>query len=909
MQRELLDGLFVLAGIFTPEGTLLETNERAIAAFGLSREQVLGTSFERLADLVLMPQSMAEATRLLHQAASGTTARGELVARFSEDAAVLDCTFRPLRDASGRVVQVAAVGTDVTPYKRTESALAKLNRELRLVSGCNRLLVREQEEQALLDGLCRVIVEDGGYCLAWVGYAEADAEKSVRCVASAGLDRGYLSSAHITWADNALGRGPTGRGIRTGSVEVCRDIGRDPLFAPWADEARRRGYTSSIALPIMIDRRCAGALNVYSDAALPFDEAEVQLLSELTRDLAYGIEGLRTRAERRRQREQIERLARILRMQSGINSAVLRIHEQDELLQEACRLATEVGGYDRAVFSVVDAGGKHAVPRFRAGAAEDFPEPPRLEIGAETGLDVNLTGRALRTGRIAVSTDLTLSEPPVALRESLVRLGYKAMIALPLIVEGRRVAALVLTTRDADLATDNELLVLLQDMMASLSFALRSKEHAATAEYLAYFDTLTGLAKRALFVEHLQGLLRRELGPQGEIAVIAFDIRGLNRINDTFGRHFGDQVLQKVSARLKEYARTDAHIGYLGGGTFAVVEPPLAAGDQSMRSVLDANLFAEVMAIEGQTLRLSCSYGVAHFPQDALEGDALIQRAEAALKQAKESGERYLHYRLEMHSEIAERLDLEHKLSEALEGNQFALHYQPQLGLKSGRIEALEGLLRWNDPADGLVLPQKFLAVLESTGMIVAVGEWALQRAVEDCERWSRMGFAPLRVAINVSAVQLRQRGFVQIVLQCRDRLAACPGFGLDLEITESTWLQDMEGTSGKLSELRAAGVRIALDDFGTGYSSLGLLSRLPVDLLKIDRSFIRGLPGDAASVTLVETILRLASAFKLTTVVEGVETTAQLDALTAMKCDLWQGYLHSPPVAARELESRLARR
>jgi len=1033
LRREFLDGLFVLVAILTPDGVMLEVNESALTAFGLTRNDILDATFQEVAQRVLTAQAATQAAQLLKRAAAGESARADLTAHFAGgQTAVLDCTFTPLRDASGKVVQIAATGVDVTVHKQTELALEKLNRELRLLSDCKRLLIRALDEQSLVEAICRIIVEGGGYQLSWVGFAQDDAEKSVRPVAIAGLDADYVGHSRISWGDSAWGEGPTGRAIRNQSAEICRDIGTDPLFAPWRTEAEARSYASSIALPLVTSGGRIGALNIYSNNAAAFDSSEVRLLTELADDLAYGIETLRTRTERnfaqeqmalfstllqhtqdmiyvadagsgrildanesgarnleytreellqltisdfsvvaaqepwqqraahikavgtmvmenlyrtksgrtfpvefslryiehggkayitgvsrdmterRRQREQIERLTRILRMQSGINSAVLRIQDREELLQEACRLATDVGGYDRAVFSVVDASGKFAIPRFRAGNATDLPEPLQLQlqlqlpIGDHSELESNLSARALRTGRIAVSKDLTLADPPVAMREQLVKLGYKSMAALPLIVEGRRVGALVLATRDPDLLADTELLILLQDMVSSLSFALRSKEHADTAQYLAYFDPLTGLAKRSLFLERLSGLLESERGPHNEVAVIAFDVRGLNRINDTYGRHFGDIVLLRIAERMKAYARSDMHIGHFGGGSFALVEPPLNAGDESLRTVLDTNLFGEPFDIEGQSLRLSCSYGVAHYPRDATEASVLVERAEAALKQAKELGEQYLHYRLDMHSQMSERLAMEHELSAAVAANQFELYYQPQLNLKSGRIEAVEALLRWNHPEDGVVAPGRFLAVLESTGMILPVGEWALNRAVEDCERWFRMGLAPMRVAVNVSAVQVRQRSFVAQVLRHCQRLQACTGFGLDLEITESMLLQDLEGTSSKLRELRAAGVRIALDDFGTGYSALGLLPKLPVDLLKIDKSFVGGLPDNTASVALVDTVLRLASAFNLTTVVEGIETGPQLQAVRAMRCDMWQGYLHSKPMPAALLERLL---
>jgi EAL domain-containing protein (putative c-di-GMP-specific phosphodiesterase class I) len=257
-----------------------------------------------------------------------------------------------------------------------------------------------------------------------------------------------------------------------------------------------------------------------------------------------------------------------------------------------------------------------------------------------------------------------------------------------------------------------------------------------------------------------------------------------------------------------------------------------------------------------------------------------------------------------MHGVFAERLALEHRLRLAIDMQQFEVYYQPQINLATGRVDGVEALLRWNDLEHGVVSPEQFMPVLESSGLIVAAGNWALARAVADCRRWAKAALGPLRVGVNVSALQLRRRGFVDLVLeQIAGAFSGDEGYGVDLEITETALLQDLEGTSRKLRELRSAGVRIALDDFGTGYSSLGLLSTLPVDVLKIDRSFVAGLPAERASMTLTSSIIALASAFGLRTVAEGVETAEQLDALRRMHCSHSQGFLHCRPLPAADLE------
>jgi diguanylate cyclase (GGDEF)-like protein len=617
---------------------------------------------------------------------------------------------------------------------------------------------------------------------------------------------------------------------------------------------------------------------------------------------------LREVAERSRRRaaeREIARLTRRLKMQSGINSAVIRIRDRDELLREACRLAYEVGGYDRAVMFMVTPDGATATPWYALGVGPPAGTSlPVITIGDGTEPDTTLTGRALRTGEIALCADLARSEPPIASRDRLLTVGLRSLVALPLIVGGVRIGALALGSRETHVVSDEELR-LLQDVAANMSFALRYLQQEDKAQYLTSFDPLTGLAKRALFCQRLDQRLRNRAALESAPTVAAFDVMHLSKVNDSFGRHAGDLLLQAVAKRLKYHIPDDDRIGYLGGGTFVLVLPQEETSAESVTTLLENTVFREPFRIEGRVLRTSFRSGIARSPADGSDGNTLAQRAEAALKHAKDAGEQYLHYQIEMHSDIAERLALEHGLRAALDERQFVLHYQPQVSLATGRVDGVEALLRWQDPERGLVLPGQFLPVLESSGMIVAVGEWVLRQAAEDCLRWRRTGLAPLRIAVNVSAQQIRRRVFVEQVLAAAQPCLG-QGCGIDLEITETGLLHDVEGASSKLRQLRAAGLRVALDDFGTGYSSLGLLSKLPVDLVKIDRSFITGLPEDNASVTLVSSVIGLASAFGLKVVAEGVETDGQLAMLRKMGCDHSQGYLHSRPIPAEQLEKLL---
>ena len=793
-----------------------------------------------------------------------------------------------------------------------EAALAKSNRELRMLIDCKRSLARAQDEQQLLMEICRILVGPGGYRLAWIGFADDGPDCNVRVAAHAGHDSGYLERLQVSWSDDERGRGPTGRAIRERTVQMCRHMDTDPHFSPWREQARREGYRSSVALPLLLESQCIGALCIYSGHPDAFDQPELSLLTELAADLAFGLNALHVRAQMRRQQEQLDRQARIVRVHSAINSAVIRFRNRDELLQEACRLAVDIGGFFGAVVWVVDGSGRWAWMKYRAGPeVRDYETLQRLEIGDGTGPDPSLSGRALRTGKVLVCPDIASGDAPVAARERLLERGIRSLIALPLIVEGKRVAVLTLSACDPAPAEDGELVRLLENIAASLSFALHSLESADAAQYLASFDPLTGLAKRALFCERLDKVSQSGSTAPTDAAravVIAFDVRGLGSINTLYGQRFGDLLLQGLAKRLYRHAGDYERIGYLGAGTFVLLERVPESATESTRPALDTALLEEPLELEGREIRPSVSCGAAEYSQEVATGEILVQRAEAALKRAKESGEHYLNYRPEMSRETVQRVVLEHRLRTALAEQQFLLHYQPQIDLSTGKIDSAEALLRWRDPTGGLVLPGRFLPVLESSGMIVPLGNWTLLKAVEDLEGWRQAGCGPMRVAVNVSAQQLKQREFLHGLLGLADRVAPLEGFGLDIEITETTLLQDLEGTSEKLRELRKAGIRVALDDFGTGYSSLALLSKLPVDVLKIDRSFVSGLPDDPASVTLVVSIVELASAFDLVTVAEGVETAEQLAALRALRCSHAQGFLQSPAVTAREFEHILMR-
>jgi EAL domain-containing protein (putative c-di-GMP-specific phosphodiesterase class I) len=317
--------------------------------------------------------------------------------------------------------------------------------------------------------------------------------------------------------------------------------------------------------------------------------------------------------------------------------------------------------------------------------------------------------------------------------------------------------------------------------------------------------------------------------------------------------------------------------------------------------------YSQPFTIAGNELRISARAGIAIFPNDGADLDTLLRNAEAALKKAKASGERYLFYAQQMTERIGEKLALENKLRQALEKEEFVLHYQPKVDTATRRIDSVEALIRWRSPELGLVPPMQFIPLLEETGLILEVGAWALRRAVLDHRTWMEQGLPALRIAVNVSPIQLRKRDFVASVEEAMRPGAVPPG--IDLEITESLVMEDIEANMKKLEAVRVLGVSIAIDDFGTGYSSLAYLAKLPVHSLKIDRSFIITMLKDAAIMTLVSTIISLAHSFNLKVVAEGVDAEEQAEVLKRLGCDGMQGYLFSKPVDFDAITVLIAKR
>jgi diguanylate cyclase (GGDEF)-like protein len=647
--------------------------------------------------------------------------------------------------------------------------------------------------------------------------------------------------------------------------------------------------------------------------ALKQGAVDYVLKSNLAR-LAPAVRRALAEAASRRARhlaeERVARLTRILQMLSGINAAVVRVRERTKLLEEACRIAHVVGNYVCALVVLSDPRTRVARVAAWAGAGREFQDELsfRVDDSGRNEEGESITVRALRTGEVAVCDDVDAVTGRWRFGATLETLGIRSIASIPLLIDDTPVGTFTVGGGEAGIFGEEEVRML-REVAANLSFALQYLHKEDTVRFLSYFDPLTGLAKRSLFCERLARSLGRHAGESQEVVVVAFDLERLGAINDSLGRHVGDRVVQFVADALRCNFGGSEWLAHLEGGNFAAMVLDCASYEEAVRLIHDriTAAFGKPLALAGHEIPVTVRAGLARYPENGTDAEALLQNAEAALHKARNTGERFLRYRRELSSEVADRLALERRLRMALDGDQFVLHYQPKVSIATGELVGAEGLLRWNDPERGLVGPAVFLPVLESTGLIVDVGEWVVQQAARELARWARQGLKPIRLAVNVSPLQLRDPEFSARFFAAAG-LGLSGAHGLDIEITEGALLDDTVFLGRTLQVMRDEGVRVAIDDFGTGYSSLSRLADLPVDTLKIDRSFISRLAGDRTVQAVVGTIVSLARAFGLSTVAEGVEREEELALLRGLDCEQSQGYLHSPPLPVAAFETLLAR-
>lgn len=425
-----------------------------------------------------------------------------------------------------------------------------------------------------------------------------------------------------------------------------------------------------------------------------------------------------------------------------------------------------------------------------------------------------------------------------------------------------------------------------------------------TAQHQIYYDLLTDLPNRMMFVDRLTLALARASHERKMLAVLFVDLDRFKTIIDTLGHAIGDRLLRGVADRLRSCLEEGDTLARLGGDEFVVLLPKINRADQAVRKAQKLlDVLRASFHFNDHELHITTSIGISLYPYDGEDADTLLKNADTALYRAKEQGRNnYQLYTPAMNARAFERLALENSLRKALERHEFLLHYQPQVDLRTEQITGMEALLRWQHPDLGVVYPAEFISLAEETGLIVPLGEWVLRSACAQNKQWQKAGLPKLAVAVNLSARQFQHQDLVETVARILRETGMDPRY-LELEITESVAMQNADYTIVVLRELKDMGIQIAMDDFGTGYSSLSYLKKFPIDTLKIDQSFIRDLSSDPNDAAIANAIIVLAHSLKLKVVAEGVETGDQRSFLKQRLCDKIQGFLFSSPLPADMFE------
>ena len=838
----------------TLSGIITSWNPAAEKMFGYAADEVVGKSVQ----VLIPPGRQDEESEILTKISRGERVDHMETVRVCKDGHLItiSATVSPIRDEEGNIIGASKISRDITERKRAEHELANTTRALKTLSACSAALIHAVDEAELLDMLCRLIVEIGGYRMAWVGRAENNAEKIVRPAAWFGAGTDYLSDVKITWADNEWGRGPTGSAIRCGSIQINQNYLTNPAVAVWRPRAIEHGYQASIAMPLKFAAGDLGALTIYAAESDAFDSAEVQLLSELTDNVAYGIDGMRDRAEKLALADRIRKLSLAVE-QSPESVAITDLDGRIEYVNETF---LSNSGYTRD--EVI---GQN--PR----VLQSGKTPPETYVGLWQALVAGQVWKGELYNKRKDGSEYT-----------------ELAIISPI-----RNAAGVIT----------HYVGVKEDITAK-------KQAEERIRHLAYYDSLTDLPNRRLLIERLQVALTANAQGDRLGAVFYIDLDNFKTINDTLGHNLGDALLRQVAARLRESVGPRDTLAHLGGDDFIVLTPDLGADPLQAKSGARefgdriVACFDTPFSLDRTQCRTSPSIGVALFghPQDTVE--EILKQVDIAMYQAKESGRNALRFfDAQMQAAVVAEATIEADLRSALMQSEFLLHYQIQVD-GTGKPIGAEALLRWQHPQRGLLTPAVFIGPAEKSGLIVPIGVWVLEAACAQLAAWaSQPDMRQFSLAVNVSARQFRQPDFVQQCMEIFERTGVDTN-RLKLEPTESLLHEDVEDTITKMSALRTHGVRFALDDFGTGYSSLTYLRRLPLDQLKIDQSFVSDLPREPNACVIARAIIALGQSLGLAVIAEGVETAEQRDFLQNNGCRQYQGYFFGRPLPVGEFEA-----
>lgn len=848
----LLDSIPDMIWLKDTEGTYQLCNPMFERFFGAEEKDIIGKNDYDFVDKELA-DFFREKDRLVMQTKQKNT--NEEWVKFADDgrSVLLETTKIPMFDESGGLMGVLGVAHDITSKHDSLQNLHQLSQMYAALSQCNHAIIHAKTSEELFASICAGAVTQGGVDMAWIGLIDQE-RKSIYPVASYGDTNHYLDEIEISiQGDLPSGRGPTGTAARENRAFWCQDYMNDPLTLPWREREGTTQWKASAALPIHMYDDVIGVFTIYSNHLNHFDISVQELLIKMSMDISFAMENFDREAKRKASQESLVKT--------------------EKLLEEMSNMA-HVGGWE---FNVLTGEGTWTVEVARIHDME-------LSQAGKTMSEFSVyQGTWLEKIKTAMSEAINDARPYDLELQMMTPKGNKKWvrtIGIPIMENGS-----VVRVRGS-----------MQDITAQ-----KSAEEKVL--WLANFDSLTELPNNNLLQDRVKYLLNIAQRNNEPLAVMFMDLDNFKNINDSLGHTIGDKVLIEVANRLKTAVREEDTVARLGGDEFIMLFPKT---DENAAMHIAAKLIAAISKssiIGHNELTITPSIGISVYPNDGEDFETLLKHADTAMYKVKNSNRNgFQFFTQEMQSNLARNLKLENSLRQALERNELQLHYQPQISISEGNIIGAEALLRWHHPELGMISPAEFIPIAENSGQIIALGEWVLQTAIRQAKAWMDSGFAPIIIAVNLSAVQFRQQNLLNVVTDILEEVQL-PSEYLELELTEAVTMHDPESVIKVMNKFHEQGIRMSIDDFGTGYSSLNYLKKFKVYKLKIDRSFIDDLADDSDDRAIIHAIIDMAQSLGLQTIAEGVETAEQLDFLRIHGCDEVQGYYFSKPLSSVEFE------
>ncbi len=831
-------------------GNITSWNQAAEKIYGYTADEMLGTSITRL----IPADRQAEEEQILARLRRGEKLEHFETVRQTKDKRLIDVsiTTSPIRDASGKLVGASKIARDITERKK---ALMVANRLAAIVDSSDDAIIGK---------------DLSGIVTSW----NHGAEKIF----------GYTAAEMV-------------------GNSVSRLIPEDRLAEEEQILARlRRGEKLEHFETLRLAKN--KRLIDVSITTSPIRDAKGNIVgaSKILRDI-------KTLKDRERE---VARKTQLYAALSQCNQAIVHCTSADELLPIICRDAVDFGGMKMGWIGMFDGVTKLIKRVASFGEGVELLEGIEISVNPDSPTANGPTVTAYLTGQPVWCQDFQHDPTTAVWHERSAEYGFKASASLPLDIGGSTVGVFNIYA-DRVNAFDHEAQKLLLEMAMDVSFALNRfhneaerKKEQSQLFYLANFDALTGLPNRVQLAEHFKYALSLVKRGNEHLAVIFVDVDRFKNINDSLGHSIGDAFLIAVAKRIQTVLREEDTASRLGGDEFILTLPGCDARGAVQVAQKLCKLIAEPYQIAQHNLHATASVGIAIYPDDGADLDTLSRNADTAMYRVKQEGrDGYRLFTSEMQARVTRNVQLINGMRQAIDLDQFKLHYQPQISIHDGHIIGFEALLRWKHPVLGDVPPAEFIPVAEESGLMLPIGEWVMRQAVQQLKRWLDHGHPNLVIAVNLSAVQFRHPSLTNMVGGII-KAAQLPPECLELELTEGAMMQDPYEAVSVMNHLHDRGIRMSLDDFGTGYSSLSYLKKFKLHKLKIDQSFVRDIGTDADDMAIVSAIISMSKNLGLQTIAEGVETTDQLDYLRDNGCDEAQGFHFSEAIPAKQLEEYL---